>query len=356
MKVIFKGKKITGVLGVLPEEVHDFDDEISNYPFPEKQTRRLKKVMGFDKHRISKQGSTTSDFCLYGIRYLFETGKIDKSDIGAVVVITASPDYLMPHVSNIIHGELDLDKDVICLDVPQGCCGFLYGLMLSCNLLSILGSKKVVLFNSDVLSHRISTKDRSGYPLTGDATAITIIENDETADDIYIRLCVDGKNRNALIIPAGGFAMPSNEETRKEKLAQDGNIRSAEHLYMNGDAVFDFVYHSVPPIMHEMFEELSISNDDIDYFLLHQPNKFLLSKLADEMEFPYEKTFMNITENIGNPHGASIPINMAFNLGEKLVANTYKCCMSAFGAGLAYGVAVTCLGNMDFCELIESNL
>ena len=58
----FRGKRITSMLGILPETVGLFDDEVENYSFPPKQTMRLKKIMGYDRHRLAKDTSTVSDF------------------------------------------------------------------------------------------------------------------------------------------------------------------------------------------------------------------------------------------------------------------------------------------------------
>lgn len=356
MKMKFVNKKITGILGLLPEQTFYFDDEVGNYTFPEKQTARLKKVMGYEKHRLAKETSTTSDFCVYGLNYLLNRGRIRKEDIGAIVVITVSPDYFMPHVSNIIHGECDLPEDVLCMDIPQGCCGYLIGLMQSYMLLDQIPQKKVLLFNADVLSHKVSKHDRNDFPLTGDASSISIIENSFQEEEIIYQLNFDGKQREALIIPAGGFAMPCTEETAVIHTMEDGNQRSLNHLRMDGAGVFNFVQANVPRMIIQMLEENGIRQDDVDYYLFHQPNKFMLKKLADKMKVSYDKMFMNIVENFGNPSGASIPINIAYNMGEKLLNNRYLCCLSAFGSGLAWGAMLMQLGDMDFCELIDTDL
>ncbi len=356
MKLHFKGMKISGVLGILPETVCCFDEEIGNYSFPEKQTRKLKEVMGFNQHRIAKMESKASDFCIYGLKYLINSGKLKTEEIGAIVVVTMSQDYLVPNISNIIHGECGLEKDVICVDIVQACCGYLYGIMQSCMLLQQLENKKVILFNTDVFSRKISRYDRSSYPLTGDATGITIFERDEKAADIHLDICTNGAERDALCVPAGGFAMPVSAQTSVEKRDTDGNTRSLEHLKMDGAKVFDFVNDNVPQAVTSLLEQLGLDKGQIDYYLFHQPNKFLLSKLVDEMELPLEKVFMNLVEKTGNPHGASIPLTMVMNLQNELVTNEYLCCLSAFGAGLTYGVVIMNLGHMDFCEMLESNL
>ena len=164
MITAFKGKRITSMLGILPETIGYFDDEVSNYSFPEKQTMRLKKVMGYNQHRLAKETSTVSDFAVYGLNYMMEHDWIKKEEIGAVVTVTLCPDHFVPHIGNIVQATCDLDTDVVCYDIAQGCCGFLVGLMQSFMLLEHMKNRKVVLINGDVLSHKVSKRDRNDFP------------------------------------------------------------------------------------------------------------------------------------------------------------------------------------------------
>jgi 3-oxoacyl-[acyl-carrier-protein] synthase III len=356
MRTIFRGKKITGMLGVLPKTEVQFEDEVHNYNFPEKQTLRLKKVMGYEKHRIARETTASSDFCVFGLNYMLEKGLIKKDEIGGIIVVTTTPDYLLPHVSNVIHGECGLANDVICVDTSQGCAGFLHGLMHAFMLLEHMGDKKVLLFTADTLSKKVSMKDRNSYPLIGDAAGIAVVENDPNAKAIYFNMYNDGSRREALIIPAGGSRLASSPETAVLRdLDNEGNLRSLDNLKMEGSEVFTFVQTQVPPLIDETLNFAERRKEDIDWFLFHQPNKFMLKKLAEKLGIPYEKVPMNIVENFGNPSGASIPINIVYNLGQDVVNNTYQCCLSAFGSGLTWGAMTIELGGMDFCEMLISD-
>ena len=90
-----------------------------------------------------------------------------------------------------------------------------------------------------------------------------------------------------------------------------------------------------------------------DYCFFHQPNRFMLQKLAEKAGLPKEKLPMNLVENFGNPSGASIPLTAIYNCREELLKKNNK---SAFGSGLAWGVIFMNIGMLDHCELIESNL
>lgn len=357
MRTVFKGKKISTVLGILPETVSYFDDEVNNYNFPPKQTMRLKKVMGFESHRLAKPDSFASDFCLYGLKYLLKNNVIKKEEIGAILVVTLSPDYFLPQISNILQGELELSEDVICLDIAQGCCGYLIGLMEAFLLLDKMSDKKVILCNVDVLSKKVSNKDRNDFPLIGDGAAITIVENDSNTQDTYYLMKMDGKRRNALKIPAGGFRQPSTEETAKLYDVGDGNLRALDHMHMDGSEVFNFVQSEVPPCIDEGLQFADKTKEEIDYFLFHQPNKFMLQKLREKLQIPDRKLFNDLVVKYGNPSGVSIPMVMTDNISEQMISEElYTCCLSAFGSGLAWGCMIVALGQMDMCKLIEAPL
>lgn len=356
MKTVFHHKKITGLLSVVPKTVAKFEDEVSNYTFPPKQTLRLQKVMGFKQHRIVKPETATSDLCIDGLKYILANGWLKKEDIGAVVVACSYPDHFIPPVSNIIHGYFDLSEDVFCVDMSQGCVGFLMALYEGFMLLDHLEGKKAVVFSSDVLSKLISKYDRNSYPLTGDAAGIAVLENCEEPSEVYSVVYNSGVMRDALRIPAGGSRLPCSDQTSEVKdMDHDGNLRSLNNLTMKGADVFTFVQTKVPPLIDEVLEYASVSKDDISYYLFHQPNKFMLKKLAEKIGVPYEKVPMNVVEEFGNSSGACIPVCATYNIPELLKTEVRKYCLSAFGSGLTWGAMILDMGRLDFCEMLVSD-
>jgi len=355
MEMWFKGKRITSMLGILPEKVGYFDDEVDNYSFPAKQTIRLKTVMGYKQHRLAKETSTVSDFAVYGLNYMLDNEWIKREEIGAVVTVTLCPDHFVPHISNIVQAKCGLDTDIICLDTAQGCCGFLLGVMQSFMLLEHMNEKKVILINGDVLSHKISKQDRNDYPLIGDGTTITILENGGD-EDIYFEMHNDGSRGDALKIPAGGFRLPCSPDTAVMLDQGDGNYRSLDNMHMDGSGVFNFVQSEVPPMIENAFKKAAKNKNDIDWFLFHQPNKFMLQKLAQKAEISEEKLPMNLVENFGNLSGACIPMTAIYNIKDEMMNRPLNCCLAAFGSGLAWGSTFMTIGPLDNCEIIESDL
>jgi len=353
MNLKFHNKKITGILTIIPENEIKYDDEIDNYNFSRGQSLRLKKIMGYNKRKVVKPGTSSSDLCIYGMNYLFDKKLLKRDEIDAMIVVTQSPDHFMPSMSHIIHGELDLKKDMICLDINQGCSGYVIGLNQAFFLLEQNEINKVALLNVDTLSKKVSKYDRTNNPQVGDGASVTIIEKTQISKPIYGSVKADGKGAEVLKIPAGGFKMPSNKETSVLREDNAGNRRSLDHLFMKGDDVFNFVQQNVPPMIDDILQTAEVEKQDIDYYMFHQPNKFMLKKLADKLSIPYEKMPNNIVENFGNASSVTIPTAITYNLGSKLINGSMLICMAGFGVGLSWASLVLQMEKLDFCEIIN---
>lgn len=354
MDFVFKNKRISGILTVLPKKAIKFEDEMANYSFSPAKCMKLKIAMGYNEHRIAASGQTSLDFCQYGLQYLFDNGQLMPNEIDALLFVSQSPDYFMPPTSNIIHGHFGLKHDCLCMDINQGCAGFELGLIQAFMLLEQPAINKVVLMNADVLSPKVSDRDRNSKPLIGDAAAITIVEKCDDDSVIYANIKMDGTGAFALNIPAGGFRQPSTPETAVMEEDAAGNWRSKDNLVMQGDDVFNFVQREVPPMIeHLLTEQACINKDDVDWFMFHQPNKFMLNKLADKIGVPREKMPANIVENFGNASGVTVPTCISYNLGKQLVNSEMNLCMAGFGVGLTWSSIYMKVGNLKFNQIIE---
>ncbi|MBW9332828.1 ketoacyl-ACP synthase III [Herbaspirillum sp. RU 5E] len=353
MKLRFQGKRITGLLSVVPRHEQSFVEDMKLFNFPEARSRKLMEVMGYDRHRLVEEGVCVSDLAVAGLQHLFESGKLAREEIDALILVTQTPDYPMPPTSNVIQGRLELKQDLFCMDINQGCAGFIVGLMQAFLLLEQPAIGKVVLINADVISRKTSPKDRNSYPLIGDAAAITVVERDPEAGVIHANIKMDGMRREALMIPAGGMRLPHSEQTALLEDVGDNNLRAQDHLRMDGSAVFNFVQVEIPPMVEGLLEQGGMDIDAVDWFLFHQPNRFMLQKLADKIGIPHAKMPMNVVEKYGNSSGVTIPMAIVENLRGPLLAQRFQVCLAGFGVGLTWGSMLVELGELGFCDMIE---
>jgi 3-oxoacyl-[acyl-carrier-protein] synthase III len=353
MDLLFKNKRISGILTVLPKNESSFDDEMENYNFSIAKSKKLKIAMGYDKHRVVDDGVCVSDLCLFGLNYLINNGLLKKEDIDALILVTQSPDHFMPPTSNIIQGALGLKQDMICMDINQGCAGYILGLIQSFSLLNQPSIKKVVLLNADVLSRKTSKRDRNSYPLIGDGASITIVETTNEEQTVYGSIKVDGSHANALMILAGAFKMPSTPETAEMKEDETGNFRSLDNLVMQGDDVFNFVQREVPPMIHDLLGRAGVTKEQVDAYMFHQPNRFMLQKLADGIGVSRDKMPSNIVGLFGNASGVTIPTDICYNIGNKLETEEQLLCLAGFGVGLTWGSLLIKMNNLSFCKMID---
>lgn len=354
MRTMFHGKKISGILTILPEHETSFEDTILAENIT--RVRRLKQIMGFDKRRRVKQETCISDFHEYGLKYLINQGLLKKEDIGAIVVVTLTPDYFAPSVSNILQGSLGLGEDVVCVDIAQGCAGYIVGLFEAFSILNHLDErKKVILCTGDIFNRETGKNIKSTEPeFGGDAASISIIENDSAASDIYFNFYTDGKSGKELIMPAGAFKYPVYSEEDANIELEDGRSGYGLGIWMDGSNVFNFIMREVPPMLDDIFDYSGKKKEEIEYYFFHQPNRYILEKLADKLEVSREKMPMDIVEKYGNSNSSTIPMAIVNGAAGPMREKKCKCCLSGFGSGLTWATILMELGEMEFCKQIIS--
>jgi len=120
---------------------------------------------------------------------------------------------------------------------------------------------------------------------------------------------------------------------------------------MDGTEVFNFVMRDVPPLILENIADSGLATGDIDYFAFHQPNRFMLEKLADKLKVPREKVPANVVEELGNSSGTTIPAVLAFNLADRLCREPMTLCLAGFGVGLTWASLCLRTAPLRYCRI-----
>lgn len=352
MKTTFYGKRISGILALLPETEYNFEDDMKYNNLSEKQNRKLQKTMGYDRHRFFKSDTYVSKVATFGLKYMFKNKLLNKDEISAIVVATTTPDFLMPPTSNLIMGGLDLDSSTVCIDTNQQCTGFTNALLQAFMLLNNDNMKKVILITGDVLARNPDRSNTSSYPLSGDAICITILENCDKNLPIYFHSIVDANSYDALVFPAMGFRVLTEDERQKFASDKYGGYDYLPCVHMDGQAVFQYVMQDVPKYINETLDFAKVQKDDLNYYFFHQPNKFMVDKLAQKIGVSEEKVPSNVVTFYGNSNSSTIPVAICHNTKNEMLSNEYKCMLAGFGAGLSYSGVVMNLGEFDFCDML----
>ncbi len=273
----------------------------------------------------------TSDLCVEAAKVIIKKNKINKNDINFIIFVSQTRDYLMPSTSCIIQDKLGLKKEMICLDVPYGCSGYIYGLYISLLIANNI-KKSGLLLSGDMSSKFIDHNDKKMMSLFGDAGSATYIkfENKKKFKSLF-KFGTDGSGFKSLLLNNDGF---SENKTK---------------LLMNGPKIFEFAIKEVPKQFGEILEENNIKIDDIDYFIFHQANKFILETLQKKLKIPSRKMLYSI-EKFGNTNSASIPVTISSN---KINFNKKTILMCGFGIGLSWSTAIINTNERFFTEFIK---
>jgi 3-oxoacyl-[acyl-carrier-protein] synthase-3 len=293
---------------------------------------------GVKVRHIAPAGVCSSDLCFAAAERLLERIGWDRSTVDLLILITQTPDYVLPATACALHGRLKLAKSCAAFDVNLGCSGYVYGLAMAAGHVQTGAARRALLLVGDTISKVTSEEDRSVAFLFGDAGSATALESSTGGASMHFVTGSDGSGAGHLQIQAGMFREPSNERTRVVRARQGGISRSDEHLHMNGPEIFNFTIREVPSMIGAVMQAANWSAMQVDGFVLHQANRFMLEYLIKRMKLPPEKVVMAL-ENYGNTSSASIPLAICARLLERVVGDPARLVLAGFGVGFSWGSA-----------------
>lgn len=341
---------IAGIAACVPKQTID-NYHYTQY-FPEDVVRKVVDKIGIYERRFADEHTCASDLCYAASERLIADLQVDKSEIDVLIFISQTPDYRMPATAFLLQERLGLPKTTMAFDLTLGCSAFLYGLSIGYSLLQQPHIRKVLLLDGETRSKVYSPKDRKTAFLFGDAGAAVLLEKGEKYGNSYFSLNSDGSMADTIKIEGGGYRMPSSEETLRERVVdENGNIRSLEQGYMDGDDVFNFVASKVPKDIKYLCTEVGEDIQSMDYYLLHQANNFMNQFLVKKLKLDEKKVPSSIAK-FGNTSSASIPLTIVSELQNQLSGNK-KLMLSAFGVGLSWGTIILQTNNCHISSLVE---
>ena len=345
MKLIVTQASLAGCAITLGEDERRIEEEPEYWAHDEKQLERLRRLIGLGTRYTARKSTTTCDLCESASRSLMRAMGLQAKDIGALVSVTQTPDYRMPGNAHVLHDRLGFSMDSPALDLELGCSGFVFGLWNAASLASS-GGRPVLLVTGDTLSRQANKSDPGTRPLFGDAGAAALIMPGDDKDIMRFILHSDGSRLRSMYIPAGGARLPSGPETRLEREAEDGGIRSDDDLYMDGFAVFAFTMTEQPRLLRDILAYSGKSLEEVDYFVLHQANRYIVETITRKAGIPPSKAPSGIFSRYGNQNSASIPGVFCGALADSLKKGSFETVLQGYGTGLSWGACQLRLDDM----------
>lgn len=317
--------KIVGVSAAIPKQ------EVSNADLvgmSENDIRLLIETTGIETRRIADDQMKASDLCCSAAEKLIAELKWKKEEIGLLIFVSQTPDYPIPGTSMILQEKLGIPSTCMCLDVNQGCAGYVYGLSVLSSVMSASGIKKGLLLVGDTITKLLLPGDNSTVPIFSDAGSATAVEYDTNADEMHFNLQTDGSKYDAIIM---------------EKDA---------HMKMRGHDIFTFGLKEVSPNVTTLLDHCDRAITDVDFFVFHQANKLLNEAIRKKIAIPSEKVPMTLGK-YGNTSCATIPVTIVSELRNEVTKNKLNLLLSGFGVGLSWGAAFITISDVKCPELIE---
>lgn len=303
--------------------------------FPEWSVEKIAKKVGINERHIAAGDETAGDMAFKAAEKLMVENDIDKNIIDFVLLCTQSPDYFLPSTSCIIQSRLGLSTKCGAFDFNLGCSGYEYGLAIAKGLILSGIAKNILLLTSETYNKHIHPKDKGNRTIFGDGASASFISTDGFAKIGEFVLGSDGSGYDKLIHKTG--AMRHYHPMNDFHVDENGTPLSSDFLFMDGKAIFDFTSDVVPPMIEEALQKNQLKMDEVDLFVFHQANKYMINYLRKLMEIDKEKFYV-FMENVGNTVSSTIPIALCEAQKEgRLNGNIV---LAGFGVGLSYGATI----------------
>jgi 3-oxoacyl-[acyl-carrier-protein] synthase-3 len=278
---------------------------------------------GMRARHIAAEGETTSTLATEAARKALEASGIDASQIGLIVLATATPDQTFPSSATRVQTALGIG-DCIAFDVQAVCSGFLYALSVADNMVRGGMADHALVIGAETFSRIMDWEDRATCVLFGDGAGAVVLRAEEAGDRgiLASRLHADGRHNELLYVDGG----PSTTGTV-------GKLR------MKGSEVFRHAVVNLASVLEEVLEISGHGVEDVDWIVPHQANKRILDATARKLGLPAEKVIVTI-EDHANTSAASVPLALDRGVRDGRLKKGDLLVLEAMGGGFTWGAAV----------------
>lgn len=316
----------------LPEKVITNEELVKE--FPEWSVDKVAQKVGVDYRHLAAENETAGDMAEKAALKLFSEYNISPKEVDFLMLCTQSPDYFLPSTACVLQDKLGIPTTAGAFDYNLGCSGCIYGMAIAKGLIAAGIAKNVLLLTAETYNKYLHPSDKSNRSIFGDGAAACLISTEGFAEIGEFVLGTDGSGANNLIVKTGA----AKQKTATGKCVEDdeGHIWHDDYLYMNGGAIFNFTLDIVPVMMNQIIEKNKINKDDIDFYVFHQANKFMLNTIRKVCVLPKEKFYVNLSET-GNTVSSTILIGLKDCIDSQTIKNKDKVMVAGFGVGLSWG-------------------
>lgn len=319
----------------LPERVVTNEELLKE--FPEWSVDKVAAKVGVDSRHLAAEDETAGDMAEKAARKLFEEYNVDPKSIDFLLLCTQSSDHFLPSTAYILQDRLGIPTSAGAFDYNLGCSGCVYGMAVAKGLIAGGIAKNVLLLTAETYNKYLHPSDKSNRSIFGDGAAACLISTEGIAEIGEFSLGTDGSGAKHLIVETG--AARHKMATGKETTDDDGHVRRDDYLYMDGSAIFNFTLDAVPAMMKDILQKNKLEKDDVDYYVFHQANKFMLNTIRKVCVLPKDKFYVNLAET-GNTVSSTVMIGLKQNLAAGIIKPGMKVMVSGFGVGLSWGGTV----------------
>ena len=280
---------------------------------------------GIRWRHIAGEGETTASLATEAARRALAAAGIEPSQVGLIVLATATPDQTFPASATIVQAALGI-ADCVAFDVAAVCSGFLYALSVAENMMRGGTAKVALVIGAETFSRILDWEDRGTCVLFGDGAGAMVLRAEESKGSppkgiLSVSLHADGRHNQLLFVDGG----PSTTGTV-------GKLR------MKGPEVFKHAVTNLSQVLTEVLEKAQLTAADVDWVVPHQANSRILAATARKLGLDPSKVVVTVDEH-ANTSAASVPLAFDTAVKDGRIKPGDLVVLEAMGGGFTWGAA-----------------
>jgi 3-oxoacyl-[acyl-carrier-protein] synthase-3 len=314
----------------LPEKVETNADLTNDNPRWDMEL--IASKTGVYNRHIAAEDETSSDLGVAACEKLFADFDVDPKSIDFLIFCTQTPDFALPTTACLMQARLGLRNDCGALDFNLGCSAYPYGLSIADGLIRTGVAKRILFVTAETYSKFIDKNDRSLRTIFGDGAAATLIEASEQRSLGGFKFGTDGTGANMLCIPPGG---PGGFRKTQQDFQPQKKRRWKSDLYMDGPSLINFTLSEIPGLIKEVLGDSGTTEDDLEYFLVHQATFKMLDSLRQQLDIDPARIPM-LMADVGNTVSSTLPILITQLREQGKLSQDRESILIGFGVGLSW--------------------
>lgn len=297
---------------------------------------------GLKERRYASHYENLLDLAFHAAERAIANSKVNRKEID--LLIFTSSTINLNEITPVGVTELQVKLAIpnsLCYRLIETCNGAIMTMEMAVNFLQSGKHKNVLIIAAELFSRIVDLSNESTYKIgmsMGDGAGAVMIQKCDQDENGFLgsKLVSNGEFQDRM-------GLRIDNETNKLRFGF-GNLPPVNNgkILLANEALHkikEITSESLPKIIEEALEENNVKKENIDFYILHQPNRKFIDAWRELAHIPPQKT-LDTLDKYGNLSSVSVLANLDTAYQQQLIKKDDVIVISSVGSGFNCGAMI----------------